>query len=85
MCLSSTMVKVNQLSKASTLSDLILSLKFLWTKQIIWSHQILRGQESETMPCIQKEEKEKHLMNRTKDYWEPMTLELNKVDESSSM
>ena len=37
------------------------------------------------MPCIQKEEKEKHLMNRTKDYWEPMTLELNKADESSSM
>ena len=73
-------LEVNQLSKASTLSDLTLSLKFLWMKQVTWSYQILRRQESETIPCIQNEEKEKYLMNHTNDYWE-----LNKADESSSI
>ena len=74
------LLEVNQLSKASTLSDVTLSLKFLWMKQVTWSYQILRRQESETIPCIQNEEKEKYLMNQTNDYWE-----LNKADESSSI
>lgn len=67
MGIPGTMAEVNQFLKASTKNDITLVLIFLWKNKSHGHTKPQREQGSETIPCIQKEQK-KYLVMTTKQH-----------------